>query len=302
MLRAAWKLLWTPLIPRRLPRTTEQRSLLVRVVAPVVFRLMFVVVLVLMAVALQVHLLTHPLSPAIVGTPVAGAVHVDRMTLRTTDGVVIEAFLAPAMDERQVLNHGEVAIRAKWPAVLLVPDQQSDGHGLDKLIRTLHDNGYVAMLVRLRGTGTADCAQTMGLRERHDVAAAVAHLRSLTYVDQARISIIGTGTGATAAMLARRDDPTIHHVIVHEPVVSFDDAIVDSAAAVYLRPACRWAFEVMHQVDAEDLHRDGLLQQLNGKVLLLAGHPSRPPQRQMIAMYLQASRSNADEQQMSAAR
>jgi len=287
MLRAVWKLLWTPLIPRRMLRTTEQRSVLGRVVAPLIFRLMFVAVMLLVAVALNVHLLTHPFSPAVVGPPVTGAVHVEPVTLRASDGVAIEAFLAPAIDEKQLLRHGEVAIRAKWPAVVLVPDQRSDGRELDKLIRTLHDSGYVALLVRLRGTGTLECAQTLGLHERLDVAAAVGHLRGLKYVDQARVSIIATGTGATAAMLARREDATIQHVIAYDPVVNFDQAMGDSVAAGYLRPACRWAFEVMHRVDVEDLNRDSLLHELQGHVLLLASHPSRPPQRQMITSYLQ---------------
>jgi hypothetical protein len=253
LLRAVWKMLWTPLIPRRLPRPDEQRTLLQRFAAPVIFRMMFAIVLLLGGVVFNVHLIAHPLSPTLVGAPVAGAVHLDHLTLQTRDGVNIEAYLAPALDERQLLKHGEVAVRAKWPAVVLVPDQRGDGHQLDKLIRTMHDAGYVVMLARLRGTGALDAPQTVGLNERHDVAAAVAYLGTLHYVDQSRISLIGMGTGATAALLAKRDNPSIERVIVYDVPHSFDAVLETSVNPGWLRPACRWAFEIMHQVDVEEM-------------------------------------------------
>lgn len=295
--RAVWKMLWTPLIPRRLPRTNEHRTLLQRYAAPVIFRLMFASVLLLGGVVLNVHLIAHPPNPPIVGAPVAGAVHVDPVPLRTTDGIAIEAFLAPALDERQLLKHGEVAVRAKWPAVVLVPDQRGDGHQLDKLIRTMHDAGYVVMLVRLRGTGLFDAPQTVGLNERHDVAAAVNHLGTLNYVDQSRISLVGMGTGATASLLARRDIPAIQRVIVYDAPDSFDDILNDSVHPAWIRPACRWAFEIMHQVDVQDMELASLLQHGGEDVKVLGFHPARLSQEREIVAFLQAS-----PQQMSVAR
>lgn len=288
LISAVWHLLWTPIIPRRLPRSTEQRTFLARMAGPVIFRLTFLSILLLVTVVLIVHLIAHPLSPAVVGPPIAGAVHVERVMLDTRDGLKIEAFLAQAMDEDQLLKHGEVAIRAKWPAVVLVPDQRGDGHELDKLIRLLHDNSYVVMLVRLRGCGREDIPQTLGITERLDVLAAVNHLRRLNYVDQSRIAVLGTGTGATAAMLARLSDPGIAQVIVYDPVESFDRVLTENMNTRWLKPAVRWGFEVTHRVDVQDLDRDALLRQLGTSVLLLASHPARPPQQQMIARYLQA--------------
>jgi hypothetical protein len=295
VLATFWHLLWTPIVPRRVPRSTEQRSFLARAVAPLIFRLMFGFILLLVTVVLIVQLIAHPLSPAVVGPPISGAVHVERVSLKTTDGVGIEAFLAQAMDEDQLLKHGEVAIRAKWPAVVLVPDQRGDGHDLDKLIRSLHDNSYVVMLVRLRGTGREDVPQTLGVTERLDVQAAVGYLRKLSYVDQSRISVLGTGTGATAAMLARRDDASIEHVIAYDPVESFDRVLRENINSPWLKPAVRWGFEIAHRVDVEDLDRDQLLRQLKEDVLLLDSHPARPPQRQMIARYLQAGAQQISE-------
>jgi hypothetical protein len=300
--KASWHLLWTPIVPRRLPRPDEKRSVLVRVVAPVVFRLMALATLLLGTVVLQAYLLSHPPVPSLAGPPVTGGVHVERVTLTASDGVPIEAYLAPAVNETNVLKHGELAVRAKWPAVVLVADQRGDGHDLDKLIRTLHESGYVSILVRLRGTGDDDLPQTLGLQERRDVAAAVSHLRALNYVDQNRVSVLGTGTGATAAMLARRDDRTIAAAIVYDPVVSFDDVLASSThpRAAWMRPAVRWTYEVSNQVDVDELDRDALIRNLHGQVLLLSGHPSRPPQRQMIAAYLQAG--SIERAQMSVAR
>jgi dienelactone hydrolase len=137
--------------------------------------------------------------------------------------------------------------------------------------------------------------QTLGVTERLDVQAAVGYLRKLSYVDQSRISVLGTGTGATAAMLARRDDASIEHVIAYDPVESFDRVLRENINSPWLKPAVRWGFEIAHRVDVEDLDRDQLLRQLKEDVLLLDSHPARPPQRQMIARYLQAGAQQISE-------
>ncbi len=292
-----YRLLQTPLWQRRNPREVDDRSKLLRWVSPVIFRMMFLGVLLIAVVMANVYLIAHPFSPVALGPPVSGAVHVERVRLNTSDGVTIETYLSPAMDENQLLAHGEVAVRAIWPAVVLIPDQRGDGRGMDPMIRTLHDAGYVAMLVRLRGTSSFDSPQTFGINEKRDVEAAVAYLRTLHYVDPTRITLIGTGTGATAAMLARAGDSSLAHVIVYEPVTSFDEVLAEHVSSAWLRPACRWAFEMLYQVDVEDLDCDSLLRTQNQKVLVLTGHPARQPQRQLIASYLQA-----DAEQMSAAR
>jgi alpha/beta superfamily hydrolase len=272
-----------------MPRPDDRRTLLQRLAAPVIFRLMFVAVLLLGAVVANVRLIAYPLNPPVIGAPVAGAVHLDPISLRTSDGINVEAFLAPALDEKQLLKHGEVAVRAKWPAVVLVPDQRGDGHQLDKLIRTMHDAGYVVMLVRLRGTGTHDVPQTLGLHERHDVAAAVNHLSALRYVDQSRVSIIGMGTGATAALLARRENAAIERVIVHNLPQSFDQVLEQSVHPAWLRPACRWAFEISHQVDMTEMLASSLLKPLGRDVLVLDLHPARLSQQQQIIAFIHAS-------------
>lgn len=287
--RRAWRLLWTPLVPRRIQPFIERTPLLARVVSAIVLRLTVVIVLLLATVFSIVHLLTHPLAPPITGAPVGRGVHLDAVTLRASDGVTTEAFLAPALDEEQVLRHGEKAVRAKWPAVVLVPDQRGAGDELDPLIPSLHRRGYVVLLLRLRGSHDRDCPQTFGLLEKLDVQAAIAHLRSLKYVDSSRIAIIGNGTGATASLLARQDDGAIDRVIVHDPVESFDAVLADAVKAPWIRPACRWAFEILHHVDVTDLERDTLLHSLGSDALLLDAPPGHRPQREMIAHYLQSA-------------
>lgn len=133
----------------------------------------------------------------------------------------------------------------------------------------------MVLIVGLRGAAPGDrSAQTFGLREAMDVRAGVEMLRRRPLVDPQRIAIVGTGTGATAALLALRDDPGIRALVLDEPVRHVDQILTAIGPRhpwlAALRPMCKWAFEIVYDVNADDvelLRHDKLVARDN--VLLL---------------------------------
>jgi hypothetical protein len=291
--RTGWQLLWKPLLGQR--RANARFAITGGALGALALRLMVVGILLLITVLLLVHLMAHPLGRRVVGPPAADGVLVESVPLRATDGIASEAWLAPAIDASRVKAEGDAVVRATWPAVLLVCDQNSDGRELDALIPVLHRRGFVVMLLHLRASGADDIPRTFGLVEKRDVLAALAHLRSLPFVRTPEISIVATGTGASAALLAAQEDRGIARMMVYGPPRSFDTVLASAVDAPWLRPACRWGFEILHQVDVDDLDLDEMLHDAGPNVLMLAQQPDRRNQREMIGSYLQA-------QQMSAAR
>jgi pimeloyl-ACP methyl ester carboxylesterase len=127
------------------------------------------------------------------------------------------------------------------------------------LVRPLHDAGFVVLVPAMRGCGTSDPAgQTFGLHESLDVKACIDLLRKRNFVDADRISIIGIGSGANAAMLAAQKDNRVLAMILENPNEDVNDLINEYVAPkqaylAWLRPLCKWAFEIGYEVDAEEL-------------------------------------------------
>ena len=298
VLAATVRLLLTPVHPiRRTDKDDadlERPSWLARYAAPVIFRLMFLILLLLGTVVVVVHLMTHRIAVAgLNDAPTCAGVLAELVHLQAADGASLRAWHAHAIDAQRVMQHKDVAARAKWPAVVLVADQRGDGHDLDRLIRPLHDSGCVVLVLQLRGA-SGETAQTFGLLEQQDVTAAVANLRSRSYVDRERISIIATGTGATAALLARKQDSGIDRVIAYRPIGSFDEILADSVNASWLRPACRWAFEASQQVDVEDLSAVALARDIGVDAIIIHHAPPRSADMDsVLAMLHQAQNTLA---------
>lgn len=250
------------------------RGIIARLLAPMIFRLTCLALMVLGTVGGLVYLMTHPIA-SVDGrmAPVCPGVVAEPVNIQAADGVVVRAWHLPALDAKQVLRHKELAARAKWPAVVLVPDQRGDRHELDRLIRPLHERGYVILLLELRGLD-GKAAQTFGLLEHQEVLAAVHYLRGRSYVDRERISVIGSGTGATAALLAGQRDAGIARVWAYAPVLDFDAVLAEYVNAPWLRPACRWAFETLQQVDVSAIGIAALSPPSTGRVQLLQTRPT----------------------------
>jgi hypothetical protein len=288
----AWRVLWRPIFGGH-ARATNDDHAGGSAWGKLVVRLTVLAILLLITVFSLVHLLAHPPRHLVQGPPASAGVLVEPVTLQASDGINSEAWLAPAVDEKRIRTDGDAALRAISPAVLLVPDPAGDGRELDGLISALHDRGFVVMLARLRGT-SSEIPHTYGLTEHRDVAAAIAHLRTLSFVDRRRISIIASGIGASAALLASKADRGIERVLVHAPLRDFEAVLNPAVNAPWLRPACRWGFEMMHQVDTDELDLDPLLR-ATPNALVLSKAIDRRGQGEMIGDYLQA-------QQISAAR
>jgi dienelactone hydrolase len=214
--------------------------------------------------ALLVYIGTHPALPTISLDPAAQGIYFDQVNLTSEDGTALSAWFAPVVDARRVLAQKERIIRTKDPAIVLVHDFGQSPQQLLPLVAPLHEEGLAVMVVGLRGVGAAKVAgQTFGLNESADVRAAVDYLRRCVQVDGTRIAVLGVGTGATAALLAAQHDPAIKALIVADPVKDADQVIDRRVAprqawVKWMKPMCKWAFEICYHVTADDMRLDRL--------------------------------------------
>jgi hypothetical protein len=261
LLRMAGRiLLWDPVRARRVRALRiEDGTPWQRFCGGLLYRLMFLPVFAAMTVAALVYAGTHPHQNNTEVDPNSQGIYYDAVTLRTDDGVRLEAWLVPVLEADQVLREKELALRVSRPAVLLVHDYGQDRQQMLTLVRPLHDAGFVVMVVALRGCGaSAPAGATFGLLESNDVKAAVSVLRKRNFVDPKRIAIVGVGAGANAALLAATDDPFIKALVLDHPAQFGNQILVDRIGPHYgsmnwMRPMCKWAFELTYQVHADDL-------------------------------------------------
>jgi pimeloyl-ACP methyl ester carboxylesterase len=261
LLRFAGKiLLWDPLAVRRVRALRiEDGTPWQRFCWGLLYRLTFVPVFAALTVTALVYAGTHPRQNANEVDPNSRGIYYEPVTLRTDDGIRLEAWLVPVVEAEQILRDKELALRSNHPAVLLVHDFGHDREQMLPLVRPLHDAGFVVMAVALRGAGaSAPAGATFGLLESNDVKAAVAVLRKRPFVDQNRVAIVGVGTGANAGLLAASEDPGIKALVLDHPQQVGNQTLIDHIAPKYpslnwMRPLCKWAFELSYQVHADDL-------------------------------------------------
>jgi predicted alpha/beta-fold hydrolase len=240
----------------------------------VAYRLMFVPILVTLITSAMVYRATHQRSDAVPLDPVSVGVYYDPVTVVAADGVRSDAWLAPALDARKVVADREKALRSRSPGVVLVHDMGESHRQMLPLVRPLHEAGYVVLVVGTRGSGTpAAVGQTFGLNEAMDVRAAVDMLRRRPYVDPQRMAVIGVGAGATAAVLAREQDPTITGLVLidlpDDPANPVKQKLgFQTRALRWVSPLCRWTFEVAYQVNLSDLDVGQILDKLDPNATL----------------------------------
>jgi len=232
-----------------------------RFVRALLYRLAFVPVLLALFVAALVFAVTHP--PRAIGAegdPLVHGVYYDPVTFLAEDGTRLEGWLVPVYDAKRVLEEKERALHKKHPAIVLVHDYTGTRQQMLPLVPKLHDAGMVVLVFSLRGSGASEsAAQTFGLKESMDVRAAVDMLRRRAYVDPARVSVMGVGTGANAAMIAAEQDSSIAALVLDRPVESFEAAMSgrlgeDERWVKALMPLLKWTFEAMYHVDADHLN------------------------------------------------
>ena len=260
-LKFAGRVMFTSLFrPNEARLKIEDGTPLQRFVRALLYRLAFVPVVMVIFVTALVFAVTHPPRAIAEADPLVQGVYYDPVNFLSQDGTRLEGWLVPVYDAKRVLEEKERALHRKHPAIVLVHDYTGSRQQMLPLVPKLHEAGMVVLVVGLRGTGpSSGSAQTFGLREAQDVRAAVDMLRRRSYVDPKRISIMGTGSGANAAILAADQDGSIAALILDRPIGSFDEAMTSRLGEDHmwvrtLMPLFKWTFEAMYHVDADALN------------------------------------------------
>lgn len=237
----------------------EDGTRLGRFIRGLLYRLAFVPVFAALTACAFVYSGTHPRPVNSALDPSSVGIYYEAVNLKTEDNVRLDAWLVPALEASKVLDQKEKILRERRPAVILVHDFADGPQQLLPLVRPLHDAGFVVLVPAMRGCGTSQSAgQTFGLHEALDVKASVDLLRKRNFVDPDRISIIGVGSGANAAMLAAQRDQRVLAMVLQNPSNDINDALNEFVAPkqpylAWLRPLCKWSFEIGYEVDAEEL-------------------------------------------------
>jgi len=116
----------------------------------------------------------------------------------STDGTPVRAWLALA--------------KVGAPAIVLVHGFKTSREEMLPWARILHNAGYNALLLDLRGTGrSGGAAIGLGATETRDIVAAVQTASEEFRTDH--VAVLGISLGAGAVILAAADDPQISAVI-----------------------------------------------------------------------------------------
>ncbi|TMC45330.1 MAG: alpha/beta fold hydrolase [Chloroflexi bacterium] len=120
------------------------------------------------------------------------------VTFESTDGTPIRAWLAPA--------------KSGAPAVVLVHGFKTSRAEMLPWARFLHDAGYNALLLDLRGAGRSGGGTIgLGATETRDIVQAAQTAGEAFRTDH--VAVLGISLGAGAAILAAADDPRITAVV-----------------------------------------------------------------------------------------
>jgi pimeloyl-ACP methyl ester carboxylesterase len=263
-LRFVWrmvKVLFSDILLRRRREKVrdEVGTPLSRFVRGLLYRLMFVPTLLAVLVTVLVVTATHPRPATGVMDPTSQGVYYDPVDLLSLDETKLEGWLVPVVNAKRVIAQGDDVLHKRYPALVLVHDFAAARQQMLPLVVPLHEAGYVLLVINLRGRGpSANTGVTFGINEAQDVRAAVELLRRRPFVDPDAIGILGIGTGATAALLAADQDQRIGTLVLDHPVRQFQDILNErigprQAWLSWVRPMCKWTFELAYKVDADDV-------------------------------------------------
>ena len=237
----------------------EEGTRISRLVRGLTYRLAFVPILLVGFLSALIFGATHPGRDAGASDPIKVAVYYDPVNFVADDGVRLEGWLIPVIDAKRVIAERDQILNKRYPAVVLVHDFAGSRDQLLHLAEPLHKAGFVVLAMNLRGaSASSNDAQTFGIREAHDVKAAVEMLRRRPYIDPTRIALIGIGTGANACMIAARDDAALNTLVLSAPVEGFDRALANRIGShhqwlPYMQSLLRWTFQVMYGVETSEL-------------------------------------------------
>jgi pimeloyl-ACP methyl ester carboxylesterase len=260
-LKLVWRLFFTNVFRMNRARLkVEDGTPIQRFVRATLYRLAFVPLILVLFVTALVFAVTHPQHVVAETDPLLQGIYYDPVNFLSEDGTRLEGWLVPMLDAKRVLEEKERALHKKHPAIVLVHDHTGTRQQMLPLVPQLHDAGLVVLVVGLRGSGqSGSAAHTFGLKESRDVRAAVDMLRRRSYVDPAKVSVMGVGTGANAAVIAADQDDNIATLILDRPLDGFEHAMTsrlgeDRPWLKTLMPLFKWTFEAMYHVDADKLN------------------------------------------------
>ena len=247
--------------PFRLRRRDPEQSLplATRLVRGFAYRAMFVPIFLALAASAFVYRGTHPFRAFSEKLPQVPVTFHETLEFTGPDGHPLMAWFVPVVDARRVIEMGDKVFKGKQPAVVLVHDFNQSPSQMVPLIEPLHEQGYVVMVVGLRGVGRPRvAAQTLGLNEADDVRGALAQLRKRSTVDANRVVLVGIGTGANAALIAASQEPSVKALVLVNATETAEQAVAARFGPTrrglqWMQVVSKWAFEVAYQVDAEDL-------------------------------------------------
>jgi pimeloyl-ACP methyl ester carboxylesterase len=273
-----------------------------RILRGLSYRLLFAPLIVVLWAAALVYRGTHGPAVASAIDPTCQGMYYETVNYLGDGNLPLEAWVIPALDAQRVLAERDRVLGERRPGVVLVHDVRCSREQMLPLLVPLHHQGYVVMVVTLRGCESNSMGSTFGLVEAGDVEAALAVLQKTPLVDAGRLAIIGVGTGANAALIAAQHNSDVRAVIVDNPHSDFDEALRSELGDQQwwtrgIDPLCRWTFEVAYGVNAADLNLQHCLSALQDRAdqpaVLQFGDPpslSRQPQMRMaIVDFLEAN-------------
>lgn len=250
------------------------RPLAVRFVRGLGYRLLFVPIFVALAASALVYRGTHPFRAFSEKLPLVPTTFHETLEFNGPDGHPLMAWFVPVVDAKRVIELRDKVFKGKQPAVVLVHDYNESPSQMVPLIQPLHEQGFVVLAVGLRGVGRAGvAAQTFGLNEAHDVRGALAELRKRSTVDAERVVLVGVGSGATAAVIAASQEPSVKGLVLVNAARTAEDVVAERVGPQrhgtrWMQVVSKWAFEVAYHVDAEDLTLSRFRDVLSSRPLL----------------------------------
>jgi pimeloyl-ACP methyl ester carboxylesterase len=272
--RVAGRVLFSKPFRIRRRELQDQQPLVTRFVKAVGYRLLFAPIFVALASAALVYRGTHPMRVGSDKLPLVPGAFYETVEFNGPDGHPLMAWFVPVVDAKRVLEMKDKVFRGKQPAVVLVHDFNESPSQMVPLVAPLHEQGYVVMVVGLRGVGRERvAAQTFGLNEAVDVRGALAELRKRPTVDMNRVAVVGVGSGANAAVIAASQESAVRALVLVDPTETTRQAIAERIGPTndglrWMQHASKWAFEMAYHVDAEDLNVAPLLDGLRDRATL----------------------------------
>jgi pimeloyl-ACP methyl ester carboxylesterase len=249
-----------------------KRSLPLRILDGLFTRILLTPIILSVFLIAVVYASTHPRNLRADSSPDAYGLYFKRLSITTIDSQRLTAWYIPPINAEEVAFDIDGTLVQKYPGVVLCHGLGATHDQYLPLAAQLHTAGYAVLMLDMRGQGESDkAAVTYGLRERMDILAGVKVLRETSYIDPARVCVIGHNIGATAALQAAALDSSVAAVVADGIWPKFEERARDifgrpnatpgnALPTRWLAPLYTIAFEIavrdrLNQLDPETVVR-----------------------------------------------